>query len=218
MTSQADFVSPSRIANWLLKLFTPEEEAESITGDLLEEFSSLASSAGVTAARCWYWRQTRRSVAHLFLAGFRGAPVLTVAAVAGGFVLGRLVYPLPDKLLSLVTDRYLFYWSAHFKTYMFWATDGMLMAHFIVSLFVGCVVALAAKGREMVATLMLSAVLAAMFGIAFLWSIAHSLPLADTVGLIVSQCTRLLAIVAGGGIVRTFRSAPRLILKSGSRT
>ena len=37
MTSHADFVQPPRIASWLVNLFTPAEEAESILGDLLED-------------------------------------------------------------------------------------------------------------------------------------------------------------------------------------
>jgi hypothetical protein len=53
MTFQAEFVQPPRIAVWLVNLFTPAEEAESILGDLLEEFSHLASKSGVAFARSW---------------------------------------------------------------------------------------------------------------------------------------------------------------------
>jgi len=42
MTPQAYFLRPPRIAVWLISLFAPAEEAESILGDLLEEFSHLA--------------------------------------------------------------------------------------------------------------------------------------------------------------------------------
>ena len=65
MTSKADFVQPPRIAVWLVNLFTPAKETESIPGDLLEEFSQLASKSGVTVARSWYWRQTAKTIAHL---------------------------------------------------------------------------------------------------------------------------------------------------------
>jgi hypothetical protein len=51
MTSQADFLQPPRIAVWLVNLFTPAEQAESIPGDLLEEYSRLASKSGVAFAR-----------------------------------------------------------------------------------------------------------------------------------------------------------------------
>ncbi len=43
MSPQADFVQPPRVAVWLVGLFAPAEESESITGDLVEEFSQLAS-------------------------------------------------------------------------------------------------------------------------------------------------------------------------------
>ena len=53
MTSEPNFVQPPRIAVWLVNLFTPAEEAESILGDLLEEYSHLESKSGVTFARSW---------------------------------------------------------------------------------------------------------------------------------------------------------------------
>jgi hypothetical protein len=39
MTFQPDFVQPPRIASWLLNLFTPADDEESIIGDLREEFA-----------------------------------------------------------------------------------------------------------------------------------------------------------------------------------
>jgi len=48
--TQASF-QPPRGAVWLIELFTPYEQAESIPGDLLEEFSDLASKSGVAYAR-----------------------------------------------------------------------------------------------------------------------------------------------------------------------
>jgi hypothetical protein len=43
MSSQRDIVQPPRIAVWLITLFTQAGEAESILGDLLEEFSDVCS-------------------------------------------------------------------------------------------------------------------------------------------------------------------------------
>jgi hypothetical protein len=51
MTSQPHFVQPPRIAVWLISLFALAAEAESILGDLLEEFSVLASKSGMPSAR-----------------------------------------------------------------------------------------------------------------------------------------------------------------------
>jgi hypothetical protein len=136
MTSQADFVRPPRIATWLVKLFASAEE-ESILGDLLEEYSDLALKSGVAFAQRWYWRQAVKTIAHLGGTGFRGAPWSTTAAVIGGFVLHRFVSGLPDKILSAVTDRYLAFWSTHFRAYI-WMLNGMLIEHLIGSMFVGC--------------------------------------------------------------------------------
>ena len=47
---QASFVRPPRMAVWLVDLFTPNKQSESIPGDLLEEFSELASKSGVASA------------------------------------------------------------------------------------------------------------------------------------------------------------------------
>ncbi|MFZ0275910.1 MAG: permease prefix domain 2-containing transporter [Candidatus Sulfotelmatobacter sp.] len=208
MTSQADFVQPPRIAVWLVNLFTPAEAAESVLGDLLEEFSHFASKSGTVGARRWYWRQTLKTVVHLFGTGFRAAPWSTTLAVVGGFLLLKLVSGLPDKVLSAVTVRYLFYWKAHFKTYMFFATDGMLTVHLVLSMLVGCMVALVAKGREMVAAMTLGLVHYALAGVAW-WATEMavrpggvSFPL-----LLAVLFADSFAIFVGGAIVRARRSA-----------
>jgi hypothetical protein len=74
MMSQARFVRPPRIALWLVDLFTPSEQAESIPGDLLEEFLELALKSGDAFARRWYWRQSVKTVAHLIATGFLVVP------------------------------------------------------------------------------------------------------------------------------------------------
>jgi hypothetical protein len=109
-------------------------------------------------------------------------------------------------VLSAVTDTYLAYWSNHFKAYMFWATDGMLMAHVILSTLVGSMVALAAKGREMVATVTLGLILGAL-------GVAGSLAMVARTGdgsflwIMLLQFADSFAMVIGGAIVRTRRSA-----------
>ena len=99
MTSRADIVEPPRMANWLVNLFAAGEEAKSLQGDMLEEFSHLASRSGVVFARSWYWRQTWKTIAHLVGTAFRVAPWLTAATVIGGFLLNRLVSGLPERAI-----------------------------------------------------------------------------------------------------------------------
>jgi hypothetical protein len=206
MTPQANFVQPPRLAAWLVNLFAPADE-ESIVGDLLEEFSHLASKSGVTVARSWYWRQAVKTIAHLVGNGFRVAPWSTTAVVVGGFLLLGYVSGLPDKLLSVVTDRYLTFWSTHFKAYL-WVLNGMAIAHLGLSMFVGCMVALAAKRREMVSTMTLALVHCALIGAALVWVAAHQ-PV--DVAWILWSCADPFAIVVGGAIVRTRRSGAKTV-------
>lgn len=205
MTPQTNFAQPPRLAVWLVNLFTPTETAESILGDLVEEFTHLASKSGIAGARSWFWRQSLKTVVHLFGSGFRAAPWSTTAAIVVGFLLLRFLSGLPDKVLSAVTDRYLVYWSVHFKAYMCFATDGMLIAHLLVSIFVGCMVALATKGREMVATMTLSLVLYALAGVAVLGIVIRTGGV-SFLGILSGLFADSLAIVIGGAIVRTRRS------------
>ena len=212
MKPQADFVQPPRLASWLLTLFVPAELAESIQGDLLEESSALASQSGLAVARLWYWRQTLRTIAHFFTAAFRAAPWSTAAAVVGGFLLLRFVSGLSEKFLALVTDKYLAYWSAHFHAYV-WLLRGIPVAHVIGSLLVGCMVALAAKRREVVATITLALIPCVMIAFSLLW-LARLWPLEDTIVWLLWQSADPFAIVAGGVFVRKFRSALRTQLTS----
>ena len=205
MKSPADFVQPPRIAAWLVNLFTPTEEAESIPGDLLEEFSQLASKSGASVARSWYWRQTAKTIAHLAATGFRVAPWSTAAAIVGGFLLRHFVSLLPERAIFAVLHRYQVF-DHHFNAYVFFATDGIAMGHVIASMFVGCVVALVAKGREMVATMTLGLVLCAMIVASLLLRAARGHDVTTWVWL-PWETADWLAIVVGGVIVRTLRPA-----------
>jgi hypothetical protein len=204
MTSQSHFVQPPRVAVWLLTLFALDKEAESILGDLLEEFSLLASKSGVDFARRWYWRQTLKTVLQLAVLGFRTTPWLATAGVVGGFFLRRVAGRLVGPTLFAVLDRYQVY-QHHYSMYIFFFSTGFDVGQVIASMFVGFMVALVVKGREMVSTTILSLISGAMmvvvlpvivtqegYGIALsrgMWSFVDSL-----------------AIVIAGAIVRTHRS------------
>jgi hypothetical protein len=204
MTPAANFLQPPRFAAWLVNLFVPAEE-ESIAGDLLEEYSHLASKSGIAIARGWYWRQSLKTIAHLACTGLRAAPWATTAAVGGGFLLLRLVSGLPERAIFTVLHRYRVF-DHHFKVYVFFATDGIAIGHVIASLFVGYMVALAAKRREMVATTTLALILCALI-VAALVSISTHRPM--DVAWIPWLCSDPFAIVVGGAIVRTRRSAAK---------
>jgi len=213
MTSQADFVQPPRIATWLLDLFAAGEEAESILGDMFEEFSHFAAKSGVAGARSWYWRQTWKTIAHLVATAFRVAPWLTAAIVIGGLLLNRLAFSLPERLIFAVLHRYQIY-DHHFSTYVFFSTDGIAIGHVITSMFVGCIVALAAKGREMVATMTLGLVLCTMTGAAVLvWAATgQAVHLRVFLWTLPWHLADWFAIVIGGAVVRGLRPATTTLL------
>ena len=205
MMPQRYFFQPPRVAVWLVNLFTPAREAESILGDLLEEFSQVASKSGVTAARRWYWRQTVKTIPHFFGAGLRVAPWSTAVAVMAGFLLLRLISGLPERAIFAVLLRYRVF-DHHFNVYLFFATYGIAIGHVISSLLAGYVVGFAAKGREMVATTTLALIFGAMFGAAILVLLARGHEL-FWLGMLPWNFADWFAIVIGGAIVRTRRSS-----------
>jgi hypothetical protein len=126
--SQA-FVEPPRIAAWLVDLFAPGEQAESITGDFLEEFSDLAAKSGVAHARRWYWRQSLKTITHLVGAGFRGAPWTITGSVLGGYVLLTFGGSLPERAIVSVLQfsRHHvtpYYTWPQFQAYLFLLNNG----------------------------------------------------------------------------------------------
>jgi hypothetical protein len=174
MTSQSHFARPPRVAVWLLSLFAFAGEAESILGDLLEEFSLLAFRSGVASARKWYWRQTIRTVPQLAGVGLRNAPWLTVAAVVGGFCLRKLVGPLVTPAIFAVIERYQLFFQHHFGTYLFLVSTGIDIVHTITFLFIGFVVAFVARRNEMVATIALALFYAALAVVASVYVVART--------------------------------------------
>lgn len=205
MISDKDFIQPPRFATSLVSLFIPAEEAESVLGDLFEEYSQLRSESGAMSARRWYWRQIVKTVAHFFASAYRVAPWSTIAAVIGGYLLGGFLHDLLDRVWSALTDTYLVYWSHHFHAYMFWARDGMLIGNFVASMLVGCFVALTAKGREMVAAITVSFLLGVMAVIGLLFMAARY----GHIFLVGSlfYFGGLVGTIFGGAIVRMRRSA-----------
>jgi hypothetical protein len=207
MRSQPVFAQPPRIAVWLISIFALTEEAESILGDLLEEFSLLASTSGVSSARKWYWRQTIKTVPRLAGSGFSTAPWLIAAAVVGGFLLRKLVAPLVEPAIFAVLDRYQVF-ERHLSAYRFFVSPGIDIAHLITFLLIGFIVAAVAKRREMVATIVLALYWAAL-------SVAGSIIAATRTGndallwRLTWYFADSLAIVIAGAIVRMHRVAAK---------
>jgi hypothetical protein len=207
MSSQTDFVQPSRIAVWLVTLFARADEAESILGDLHEEFSDLTSKSGITLARRWYWRQTVKTIGHLISSGFRTAPWIITGAVVGGFLLRWFLSWLTDPALKRAIDAILYGYGAYEDphAYLWWLSNMMLIQRLTVNTLIGGLVAAIAKGREMTATLMLAlagdvvAIHATLLAFAQTGDHGVLRPLLHTFAFSI-------AIVAAGAVVRTRRS------------
>ncbi len=74
--------SPPHIAAWLVNLVAAPDQAETILGDLLEEFSSIVPRSGIASARRWYWRQSLRTAAHVMRGQVWHAPAQAVGFAA----------------------------------------------------------------------------------------------------------------------------------------
>jgi hypothetical protein len=214
MMSQAPFVRPPRIAAWLVDLLTPYEQAESIHGDLLEEFSDLASKLGVASARRWYWRQSAKTIVYLIGTGFRVAPWSILGIVIGAYLLIEFGYSLPEQAIVGVIHLRRhhvtpYYDTASLATYVLWLDAGILIGRLLISLVIGSIAALAAKGREMIATMTLSLLSPAVLAVLSCVSVVRHQPLdlAFLPNIMVHQFGRAFMIVIGGVIVRESRSA-----------
>ena len=199
--------APPRGAAWLLTLFANAEEAESIFGDLEEEFSRLGAHSGIDRARRWYWRQTLKSLPHLVFSAFRASPWTAMIAVVAGFLLRRLISRVPGLATFAVIERFAIY-EHHFSLYIFLASTALDIEHIFTFLLVGCFVALIARRREMAPATVLAVIFGAM---ALAGAIVGSIRSSDYGSLWRLQWyfSDSLAVVAGAVVVRMLRSKAR---------
>lgn len=154
MTSQGDFVQPPRIASWLLALFATGKEGASISGDLLEEFSTLGLQSGIYSARRWYRRQVFLTVLHLTGGAFRTAPWLIALVLAGLWAIG-FATRFSGHAIQAFLDAHRYY-DLHPDAYLFWLKFPFEAGRAILCVLIGGMVALVAKQREMPAVVSLT--------------------------------------------------------------
>jgi len=207
--SQAPFVQPPRIAGWFIDLFVPNEQPASIPGELLEEFSDLASKSGLASARRWYWRQSAKTIMGLIGTGFREA----FGTVLGGFLLLEFsTSNLQRAVVAVILFRSHhvtpYYDSNRVATHFFWLKNVVLIGSLLEALIIGCIVGVATKGREMVSTMALSLVSFVMAAALFWVSVAMHQPVDPALfpAIVVQQLSGSCMIVIGGVIVREIRS------------
>jgi hypothetical protein len=220
MTYEAEFVRPPWIGTWLVSLFTPAGAAESITGDLMEEYSELAAKSGPAFARRWFWRQILTAIVHLAGAGFRAAPWLTAAAVAGGYFLmwagvglyGQAFGAALDKLgvYEYISDAGSRQPSINVAAeYMLRINIGRMVGRFFVVALIGGIVAWAVRGREMTVTMAIALLLFGLSLVSCFMMVAR----AGTIGILLNWGGLIfvfgdaIPIAIGGAVVRTRRLA-----------
>ena len=207
--SHASGVQPPRTAVWLIDLFVLEEQAESIPGDLLEEFSERALRSGVASARRWYWRQSIKAAVDLAVAGVHDSPLLIVSIMLVGYLLLGFCLSMPERIIDAVIHYFqhgvVSYWSG---TWLFWFNTAILSGRFVVSLFIGCIVAYIAKRREIIAGISLGVVWAVVGAIFTLQWIIRYWP--DSLVFMnpwtVTFIPAAIGVVTGATFVRVARS------------
>jgi len=200
---------PPQFAVRLLNLFIPDEQRETIPGDLLEEFADVASKSGIRSARSWFWRQTIVTIAHMLGDGLRSVRVLTAVVTAG--LLGIFGIWLNQVIVIGILYRYQIY--LYVDPYWFWFGYAIVIGRFLIPLAVGFLAGFVAKGREMAATVAL-AFLFALVGAFKLWPfISHMgrwndyrFPRPIVTVLLSTAFISPIAITIGGCIRRTTRS------------
>jgi hypothetical protein len=211
MTQQPSPARPPRLAAWLVDLFASGEQAECILGDLSEEFSDLASQRGVANARRWYRQQSAKTIAHLAGAALVVRPLWLTGALLLGFWLSRFSAGLPAQLIIALLRTQRPYSSRHYEAYVWLLAYGIPIVSITQSLLIGCVVALLARGREMVAAIALSLLRAAPLAwllFIFFGRTPLARPVIPFLGpFLFSRALDLIGIVVGGVIVRKARSA-----------
>jgi hypothetical protein len=182
---------PPVIAIWLIDLLISEAQKESVKGDLLEEFSDLATRCGESSARSWYWRHSTKTIARLM---FRTPWVVALALLSGMCVLWNFIdffgykfsYLTPDDLQVRIISK------------LMWLVFGFSMVGISSA---GWVLAMIARGKELIATILLALVFL-LSGVAMA-SFSHLRPLPPSVrGLLM---LRAFLIVMAGIAVRQIR-------------
>lgn len=212
MISEAPRPQPPRLAACFVDLFCPADQAESILGDLIEEFSDLAASSDPAFARRWYWRQSVRTIAHVAGAAFRVAPWWLASALLMGFFLSWFGAGWPEEFIVALLRAQRPYSNRHYEAYMWLLTDGVSIVRALQPFLIGCLVATLANGREMVAATTLTLLRSASIAAPFFLVLLHKAPYRPTLHAKLSLCLvcralDLIAIILAGVIVRKTRSA-----------
>lgn len=197
-----------RLAAWLIDLFASEGQAESILGDLHEEFSDLVIKRGSVYARRWYWRQSVKSIFHLTRAAIC-APRSIAGVVLFGFLLRWFSATVPGQVVDGILRMQRPYSNLHYGRYVWLLTYGTPLIDGLWNMLIGSIVAVLAKGKELVATITLGIVFAAPIDWLLFLLLARTAPpwrvVPSLASVLSSLAVNILATVFAGVIVRRCR-------------
>lgn len=208
---------PPRLAAWLVELFAPANQAESILGDLSEEFVDIALKRGSARARRWYWRQSLRTIGCLVGAAFRNASGRLAAVVLLGFLLSLFSADLPETVVVLLLRTQQPYSNRHVDPYMGFLNAGIPVVRALIALSIGCFVAVMARGKELAAALALAVLRTLPIAWLFLLRYMPAAPGQPTFDVpfrffLIGAALDVIGTVVAGVLVREARSpsSPRL--------
>src|SRR4051794_7295122 len=108
-----------------------------------------------------------------------------------------------NRAIEAVLEKYQVY-EHNPHVYIFWLTHTFLFEHLLVNMCLGVLVALAAKGREMVAAVIL-ALLSDVLAVQAVWMAAARTGDPGLLGTLFWSFAFSLALVVGGAMVRAYR-------------
>ena len=220
--SQERIVQPPVIAAWLVDLFVTHEQT-AIREQMRHKFSNMVVTYGIGPARRWYWSRSAKTIAGLMGKEFRTAPWLIVCTALGA----ALLLQLGTSYLQRAIMAIILFLNHHVTPYYdprgvarreFWMANTVLIGSLLESLIAGSLVAVAAKGREMIAAMTLSLVCLVMTPTIFWALVTERAPVNPVFfpHIMVDQLGGSLLMIIGGIIVREIRSAARLAKPAGA--
>lgn len=173
---------PPVIAIWLVDLLIPEAQKESVKGDLLEEFSDLATKCGESSARSWYWRHSAKTIARLM---FRTPWVVAIAVFGAYFAVIAVVGFFAVQWLNVGA----YVPPTELVTYLLISSCAVSLVLLVASV----IVAMLARGKETIATFLFGFTFLLVFVAADVIVHHHALLLTHPTFLIVNSV--LIAVV-----------------------
>ena len=201
---------PPPITEWLATLFLPGDVAESIMGDLQEEFSGLVVKSGSSLARSWYRRHALRTIFHAGANASRDAPLPMLIRVIGGLWTIGFATSYTQHAMWMFLDANRVY-EIHPNAYLFWLKFPTEIGRIVVCGLVGSLITILGNRKEFIAATTLAFAQIAMFSAGAIASFAlgrdwfHWFVAMAPWNLLCAAAT-----IVGGAIVRKTRRSDRI--------